>query len=121
MTIDLEELRQKKAFEELQAQSTEEDLPEVTTAFLVVQDTDGRWSAFSKYDDKEFVMQREASLDDFVGGCSNIIAGAQSQQNAMATVMVMEQRAAFMQQQMMNQQEANRIASLLDKSKLGGK
>jgi F420-0:gamma-glutamyl ligase len=118
MAIDLEELRQKKAFEELQAERTEEPTTEVTTAFLVVQGLDGQWTAMHDFAGKEFTLQRDAIMDDIVGGCSNIMVGAQVQQTGVATVILMEQRAHQMQQQMIQQQQMQHAASLIDPSKL---
>lgn len=117
MAIDLEELRQKKAFEELAAERGN-DQDEVTTAFLIVQNANGQWVAYSDFADKDLSMERTATLDDIVGGCSNVLMGCQIQQTGLATVLLMEQRAAMMQQHLMQQQEANRVASLIDPNKL---
>jgi len=117
MTIDLDELRQKKAFEELAA-SRESSAEEVTTAFLVVQSKDGQWAAYHDFADLELDMRHAATFDDMIGGCENIKIGCQIQQTGMATMIVMEQRAAQMQQQLAQQQEANRVASLIDPKKL---
>lgn len=115
MTIDLEELRQKKAFEDLQANRTEEDGGRpVTTAFLVVQDKNGQWAALSDFADHDLVTDRLATLDDVIGGSAAINAGAQAQQTAMTTMMFMNQQAQAMQAQMANQ----RAASLIDPTKL---
>lgn len=120
MTIDLEELRKQKALEEILA-SQEQASQEVTTAFLVVQDTKGQWAAYADYQGLEINAQRQASLDDIVGGCANTIMGCQVQQTGISTVIMMEQRAQQMQQQMLQQQSANRAASLIDPSKLRSK
>jgi len=117
MTIDLEELRQKKAFEELE-DSKQEDIPEVTTAFLVVQDANGQWTAYHDFAGREFDLSHAATFDDIVGGCAAITMGCHVQQTAVATMMMMEQRAQQMQQQLAAQQEAQRVSSLIDPKKL---
>jgi len=117
MTIDLEELAQKKKFEDLMAER-ENTSEQVTTAFLVVQGTDGQWTAYSEYMDKDLSLLRSASMDDIVGGCSNVVMGCQIQQSAVATMITMEQRAMQMQHQMRQQQEAQQALSLIDPSKL---
>lgn len=117
MTIDLEELRQKAAFEALQEERGTDE-PNATVAFLVVQDTNGQWAAFHDYADREIISERAATLDDIIGGSSAVLSGAQSQQTAISTVLMMEQRAAQMQQHIMQQQEAQRVASLIDPKKL---
>lgn len=116
MTIDLEELQKQKA-EELIAERNNGG-EEVTTAFLIVQNTDGQWAAYADFADKNLAMDRQATLDDIIGGCENVKVGCQVQQSAISTVIMMEQRAAMMQQQMMQQQEAQRISSLIDPNKL---
>lgn len=116
MTINLEELQMKQAAE-LLAQN-DAGAEEVTTAFLLVQNTDGQWAAYADFADKDLTMDRQATLDDIIGGCENVKIGCQTQQTAISTVIMMEQRAAMMQQQMMQQQEAQRISSLIDPSKL---
>jgi hypothetical protein len=120
MTIDLEELRQKKAFEELQAKEANQPSSStpVITAFLVVQDKSGQWLAFHDYDNHDIEPDRAASLDDMIGGCSAVISGCQVHQTAMSTVMMMQQQAQAMQQQMLQQQQAQKAASLIDPSKL---
>jgi hypothetical protein len=119
MTIDLEELRQQKAFEELQKSKEETDVPpDVTTSFLVVQGLDGNWTVLHEYEDREFVPQRSATMDDIVAGCSNALMGCQIQQTALAGVILMEQRTMQMQQKMLQQQESNRLASMIDPSRL---
>jgi len=114
MTLDLEELQKKQAAELL----AEDNVEEVTTAFLIVQDSNGQWAAYADYADKDLSMDRQATLDDIIGGCENVKIGAQTQQTAISTIIMMEQRAAQMQQQMMQQQEAQRISSLIDPNKL---
>lgn len=116
MTIDLEELQKQRAAELLAEKESQTE--EVTTAFLVVQNKDGQWAAYADFADKDLVMDRSATLDDIMGGCENVKVGCQIQQSAIATIMLMEQRAAQMQHQMMQQQEAQRVASLIDPSKL---
>jgi hypothetical protein len=115
MTIDLEALQKQKA-EELLAERTSSE--EVITAFLVVQGLDGQWVAHSNFADKDLSMQRTATLDDLIGGCANVTAGCQMQQTAISTVIMMEQRAAQMQYQIAQQQEAQRVSSLIDPKKL---
>jgi hypothetical protein len=115
MTIDLEELQKQKAAE-LMENSQESE--EVTTAFLIVQGTDGQWAAYAEFADKDLSMLRNATMDDIIGGCTNVMVGCQNQQTAISTVIMMEQRAAQMQQQIMQQQEAQRISSLIDPKKL---
>lgn len=119
MTIDLEELRQQKAFEELQkSKETESAPPDVTTSFLVVQGLNGDWTVLHEWEGTEFVPQRPATMDDIVAGCSNAIMGCQIQQTSLNTVLLMEQRAMQMQRQIAAQQEANKIGSLIDPSRL---
>jgi hypothetical protein len=57
-------------------------------------------------------------MDDIVGGCANVQIGCQVQQTGMATMIMMEQRAMQMQQLAQQQQDANRVASLIDPKKL---
>lgn len=90
----------------------------VTTAFLVVQQPDGQWAAFAEFADVDIKQDRLATFDDIVGGCSNVILGCQINQTAMQTIVMMEQRAQQVQQQMRAQAESQRVASLLDPSKL---
>lgn len=116
MTLDLETLQKQKATELLTANEIEPE--EVTTAFLLVQDTKGQWAAYAEFADKDLSMQRTATLDDIIGGCANVSVGCQTQQVAISTVIMMEQRAAQMQQQIMQQQDAQRAASLIDPRKL---
>lgn len=116
MTIDLEELQKKQAAELIAENGSVEE--EVTTAFLLVQDTNGQWAAYADFADKQLAMDRQATLDDIIGGCENVKIGCQVQQSAISTVIMMEQRAAQMQHQMMQQQEASRVASLIDPNKL---
>lgn len=116
MTINLEALQIKKATELLTEKESE--VEEVTTAFLIVQDTNGQWAAYADFADKDLTLDRQATLDDIIGGCENVKMGCQTQQTAISTVIMMEQRAAMMQQQIMQQQEAQRISSLIDPSKL---
>lgn len=120
MTIDLEALKQKKALEDLEAERAN-DAKNATTAFLVVQDSTGQWTALAEWEGVEFQLERQAILDDMVGGCAAVLQGCQAQQNAIATAMFMEQRAAMMQHQIMQQQEAQRVASLIDPNKLRSK
>lgn len=116
MTINLEELQKKQAAELLADKNSATE--EVTTAFLLVQDTNGQWAAYADFADKDLAMDRQATLDDIIGGCENVKIGCQTQQTAISTIIMMEQRAAQMQQQMMQQQEAQRISSLIDPNKL---
>ena len=116
MTIDLEELQKKQAAELLA--ENDAGAEEVTTAFLLVQDSNGQWAAYAEFADKDLSMARTATMDDIVGGCANVQMGCQVQQSAISTVIMMEQRAAQMQHQMMQQQEASRVASLIDPNKL---
>lgn len=116
MTIDLEELQKKQAAELLAEKDSGAE--EVTTAFLIVQDTNGQWAAYADFADKDLSMERTATMDDIVGGCANVQMGCQVQQSAMSTIIMMEQRAAQMQFQMQQQQEASRVASLIDPNKL---
>jgi hypothetical protein len=116
MTIDLENLQKQKAAELLAERDAA--VEEVTTAFLIVQNKDGQWAAYADYEGKEVIMDRQATLDDIIGGCENVKIGAQTQQAAISTIIMMEQRAAQMQHQMQMQQEASRVASLIDPNKL---
>lgn len=108
MTIDLEELRQKSAAEALEAERTPEGRP-VTTAFLVVQDENGQWTALHDWSLIELAPQRAATLDDIIGGASAVLTGCQAQQTAFQTVIMMQQQAAAMQQQMANQKIAQQL------------
>jgi hypothetical protein len=114
MTIDLEELQKQKASELLGDVQGEE----VTTAFLVVQGKDGQWAAYADFADKDLSMDRQATIDDIIGGCEIVKSGCQTQQQAISTIIMMEQRAAQMQFQMKQQADANRVASLIDPNKL---
>lgn len=116
MTIDLEELQKQKAAELLAERDAA--VEEVTTAFLIVQNQDGQWAAYADFADKDLTMDRQATLDDIIGGCENVKIGCQVQQSAISAVIMMEQRAAQMQMQMARQQEANKVASLIDPNKL---
>ena len=116
MTIDLEELQKQKAAELLAERDSQTE--EVTTAFLIVQNTDGQWAAYADFADKDLSMDRQATLDDIIGGCENVKIGCQTQQQAISTIIMMEQRAAQMQYQMQAQQDAQRVASLIDPNKL---
>lgn len=118
MTIDLEELQKKQAAELLAERDADPNEEEVTTAFLIVQNQDGQWAAYADFAGKNVTMDRQATLDDIIGGCENVKIGCQVQQAAVSTVIMLEQRAAMMQQQMMQQQEAQRISSLIDPNKL---
>jgi hypothetical protein len=115
--IDLEELRQKKAFEEAEANKVTDSFP-VTTAFLVVQDKNGQWTAMANYEDRDFTLERRATFDDMVGGCANITMGCQVQQSSVATMILMEQKAQQMQMFAQQQAESQRVASLIDPKKL---
>lgn len=108
MTIDLEELRQKKAAEDLEAERNAEGRP-VTTAFLVVQDITGQWTALHDWSSFELAPERAATLDDILGGCAAIQTGCQAQQTAFQTVLMMQQQAQAMQAQMANQQIAQQL------------
>lgn len=116
MAIDLSEIQQQK-LAELQANSGQE----AVTAFLVYQTDEGQWVADVDFKDKDLSMTRTATFDDIIAGCANIQAGATVQQTAMMTLHLMDQRAQMMQQQMQQQQEAQRVASLIDPSKLRSK
>lgn len=115
--IDLEELRQKKAFAEAEVNNPSSSQP-VTTAFLVVQDANGQWSALAEYENADLDLQRKATFDDMVGGCANISMGCQVQQQAVASMVMMEQRAQQMQMFAQQQAESQRVASLIDPKKL---
>jgi hypothetical protein len=111
MTIDLEELRQKKAAEALEAERKETQ-PEgrpVTTAFLVVQDTNGQWTALHDWSSFELAPERAATIDDIIGGSAAIQTGAQAQITAFQTVSMMQQQAHAMQQAYQNQQIAQQL------------
>lgn len=117
--IDLEEMRQKAEFEKLMAEKAdqpEEESNPVTTAFMVIQQTNGQWLALAEYESLNIVPERQAIMDDIIGGCAAVQGGAQAQQTAMHTVMMMNQQA----QQMRAAVESQRIASQLDLSKLHG-
>jgi hypothetical protein len=111
MTIDFEELRQKKAAEELEAQrkQTEPEGRPVTTAFLVVQDTNGQWTALPYESAPELAPERMANLDDMIGGTAAIQVGCQAQQTAFQTVAMMQQQAQQMQAAIQNQKLAQQL------------
>ena|SRR5215831_16667915 len=106
---------QNAAFEELMAQKSGDP---VTTAFLVVQTPEGQWQAHADYSGMDIILDRSATLDDIIGGCAAVQAGATSQQTAFHTVVQMQQHAAVMQRKLQEQQEAAKISQLLDTSKL---
>lgn len=111
MTIDLEELRQKKAAEALEAER-QESAPEgrpVTTAFLIVQDVNGQWTALHDWSTLDLAPERGATLDDIIGGTAAIQTGCQAQQTAFQTVMMMQQQAQAMQRAMQDQQIAQQL------------
>lgn len=115
-TIDLEELRQKKAFEELQAQKENEPVEgtPVTTAFLIAQQPNGQWVALAEYKNIELEPERPATMDDIIGGCAAVQSGCEAHQTATAVMMYMNQQARQMQAQM----DSQRVASMIDPSKL---
>jgi uncharacterized protein with beta-barrel porin domain len=117
MAIDLSEL-QKKNLQELEAET---DKNAVVTAFLITQTPEGQWVAHVDFKDMDLTMDRVATFDDIVAGAANIQAGATVQQTAMMTLHLMDQRAQMMQQQMLQQQDAQRAASLIDPTKLRSK
>src|SRR5690349_6503802 len=78
---------------------------DVTTAFMVFQTPEGQWSA-------------TAELDDIIGGSSAVVVGCTAQQSAMTTLFLMEQKAQQQMQMIQQQQEAQKVASLIDPSKL---
>jgi hypothetical protein len=88
-----------------------------TTAFLVYQ-VDGQWAAAADYEDLELSLERKATLDDIIAGVSAVKVGASAQHTAMTTLFMMQQQTMIAQQKMQQQQEANKIASLIDPSKL---
>jgi hypothetical protein len=108
MTIDFEELRQKKAAEALAAERDAEGRP-VTTAFLIVQDTNGQWTALHDWSTLNLAPERPATLDDIIGGCGAIQTGCQAQLTAFQTVSMMQQQAQAMQQHYQNQQIAQQL------------
>lgn len=109
MTIDLDELRQKKAAEELAAQHGEGSGTPVTTAFVVVQTDNGQWTAMPYDQAPELAPERVATLDDMIGGCAAIQTGCQAQQTAFQTIIMMNQQAQQMQAAMQNQQIAQKL------------
>lgn len=97
---------------------------EVITAFLVIQTPNGQWSATSDFSQR-LSLQRAATVDDFIAGSENVKVGCTAQQNAVATMIMMEQRAqqiaqqqAALAQQKAAQAETDRIALALDPRKL---
>lgn len=98
----------------LASQEPQEAGTEVQTAFLVVQHENGQWSAHAEYDELDYIPKRKAHMDDFVAGAANISMSCQVQQSAMHTLIMMNQQAQAMQQQM----EAQKIAQGLDLSHL---
>lgn len=107
--IDLSELGN----EEAEASEVEE----VTTAFLVVLHKSGQWSAHADLD-VAIVPERQAHFDDFVGGSANVQQSCMVQQAAMHTMVLMNQQAQAVQQRMLQEQEAQRVSSLIDPKKL---
>ena len=90
----------------------------VTTAFVVYQTPEGQWAASADFDEMEFNQTRKATFDDIISGSSAVVAGCTAQQAAMTTLVMMEQRAQAQMAAMQQQQEANKVASLIDPSKL---
>lgn len=91
---------------------------DVTTAFLVYQTLEGSWVATADFKDKDLNLERTATFDDIVGGSASVHSGCTAQQAAMHTIMMMEQRAAQMQEHMRQQAESQKISQLIDPSKL---
>src|SRR5690349_1308930 len=91
---------------------------DVTTAFMVFQTPEGQWSATAEFDDMKFNLDRKATLDDIIGGSSAVVVGCTAQQSAMTTLFLMEQKAQQQMQMIQQQQEAQKVASLIDPSKL---
>lgn len=89
----------------------------VTTAFIVYQTPEGQWTASATLD-MELNPERQATLDDIVSGTSTVKAGAVAQQTAMTTIVAMNQQAQAMQQHMLQQQEAAKVANLIDPRKM---
>jgi hypothetical protein len=89
-----------------------------TTAFLVYQTSEGQWAAAADYEEMELSLERKATLDDIIAGVSAVKVGASAQHTAMTTLFMMQQQTMIAQQKMQQQQEANKIASLIDPSKL---
>ncbi len=98
----------------LAAEEPQETGTKVQTAFMVVLHENGQWSAHSDWDELDYVPSRKAHMDDFVAGAANISMSCQVQQSAMHTMIMMNQQAAAMQQQM----ETQKIAQGLDLSQL---
>lgn len=90
----------------------------VTTAFLVYQTLDGNWIATADFQNENLDLERTATFDDIIGGASAVTSGCTAQQAAMHTIMMMEQRAQVMQEQMRQQAEAQKVSQLIDPSKL---
>jgi len=105
---------QMTTLEGLTPQEPQEAGTAVQTAFLVVLHPNGQWSAHAEYDELDYVPERKAHMDDFVAGAANIAMSCQVQQAAMHTMIMMNQQAQAMQQQM----EAQKIAQGLDLSHL---
>lgn len=105
---------QMTTLEGLTPQEPQEAGTAVQTAFLVVLHPNGQWSAHAEYDELDYVPERKAHMDDFVAGAANISMSCQVQQAAMHTMIMMNQQAQAMQQQM----EAQKIAQGLDLSHL---
>jgi len=104
---------QKTTLEELSEGTADAPTP-VQTAFLVVLHDNGQWSAHADYNEIDVAPKRKAHMDDFVAGAANISMSCQIQQSAMHTLLMMNQQAQAMQQQM----EAQKIAQGLDLSHL---
>lgn len=114
MAADLTEEQQAVLNELKGREDVEEGPTEVVTAFLVVQHKSGQWSAHADYEDMDIAPQRKAIMDDFVGAAENIKVSCTVQQASMHTIVLMNQQAQAMQQQM----ESQRLAQSLDLSKL---
>jgi hypothetical protein len=91
---------------------------DVATAFLIYQTLEGNWVATAKFQEENLNLEREATFDDMIGGSAAVQSGCTAQQAAMHTVMVMEQRAAAMQEHMRQQAETQKVSQLIDPSKL---
>lgn len=105
---------QAKTLDELMAEAGEK----VVTSFLVFQTHEGQWVALANYKDKTLVSDREATIDDIIGGTEAVKLSCAAQQAAMVQVAVMEQRAMAVQQAMEQQRAAQQVAKLIDPAKL---
>jgi len=91
-------------------------LKEVATAFVVFQMPDGIWGATSDLA-TEYSLQREASQGDFRVGCHSVEMDCVIMQTSAMAAQNVLMNMQMLQQKMMEQQEAQKIAELVGSGK----